>query len=336
MATFSCQLSLAVSSLLFVAFIGPLSAQRTSPPTDSSPHVSRFVNVGGGVRLEVLDWGGAGRPIVLLAGGGDTAHVFDDFAPKLTANLHVYGITRRGFGVSTFSSSDTGPDRLADDVLAVLDYLHVTRPVLIGHSIAGQELSSIASRHPDRVAGLVYLEAGYPYAFDNGTGPSMQDFQAITGPQPPPPSERERASFGSLRDYYVRVQGFAFPQAELRQQRRVDPDGRVGKPRDFPGYQTLLAGMKKYADIRVPSLWVYAVPHSQGNWIDKATDPKVRERARTYDGALTALTERQIKAVESGLPSARVVKLRGAHHYIYLSNESDVLREMRSFISGLH
>jgi hypothetical protein len=36
-----------------------------------------------GVRLEVLDWGGSGRPLVLLAGGGDTAHVFDDFAPKL-------------------------------------------------------------------------------------------------------------------------------------------------------------------------------------------------------------------------------------------------------------
>ena len=113
------------------------------------------------------------------------------------------------------------------------------------------------------------------------------------------------------------------------------PDGRVGSIRDFPGYQTLLAGMKQYADIRVPSLWVYALPHGQGKWIDNATDPKVRERARTYDRALTALTERQVKAVETGLPSARVVKVRGAHHYIYLSNESDVLRERRSFITGL-
>jgi pimeloyl-ACP methyl ester carboxylesterase len=50
------------------------------------------------VRLEVLDWGGTGRSLVLLAGGGDTAHIFDDFAPKLTGDFHVYGITRRGFG----------------------------------------------------------------------------------------------------------------------------------------------------------------------------------------------------------------------------------------------
>jgi len=55
------------------------------------------------VRLEVLDWGGSGRPLVLLAGGGDTAHVFDDFAPKLTASFQVYAITRRGFGESGFS-----------------------------------------------------------------------------------------------------------------------------------------------------------------------------------------------------------------------------------------
>jgi pimeloyl-ACP methyl ester carboxylesterase len=55
------------------------------------------------VRLEVLDWGGSGRPLVLLPGGGDTAHVFDEFASTLTADFHVYGITRRGFGESGFA-----------------------------------------------------------------------------------------------------------------------------------------------------------------------------------------------------------------------------------------
>src|SRR5262249_21783084 len=39
--------------------------------------------------------------------------------------------------------------------------------VIAGHSVAGSELSAIASRHPDRVAGLIYLDAGYPYAFYN-------------------------------------------------------------------------------------------------------------------------------------------------------------------------
>jgi pimeloyl-ACP methyl ester carboxylesterase len=60
-----------------------------------------MVSVEKGVSLEVLDWGGTGRPLVLLTGLGDTAHVFDEFAPKLTASYHVYGITRRGRGASS-------------------------------------------------------------------------------------------------------------------------------------------------------------------------------------------------------------------------------------------
>jgi hypothetical protein len=40
-----------------------------------------FVIVDEGVRLEVLDWGGTGTPVVLLT-GGHTAHVYDEFAPK--------------------------------------------------------------------------------------------------------------------------------------------------------------------------------------------------------------------------------------------------------------
>jgi pimeloyl-ACP methyl ester carboxylesterase len=48
--------------------------------------------------------------------------------------------------------------------------------------------------------------------------------------------------------------------------------------------------------------------------------------------ALSALLERQAKAIEDGVPSARVVRLPGANHYVFLSNEADVLREMRAFV----
>jgi pimeloyl-ACP methyl ester carboxylesterase len=54
--------------------------------------------------------------------------------------------------------------------VAVLDALKLNKPVLAGHSIAGAELSSVANRHPERVAGLVYIDAAYSYAFDNGNG----------------------------------------------------------------------------------------------------------------------------------------------------------------------
>src|SRR6185295_17691350 len=136
----------------------------------SSPKV-RFIQVDRDVKLEVVDWGGTGRPVVLLAGNTHTAHAFDDFAPRLAATYHVYGITRRGFGASSAPTTGYHADRLADDVLAVIDSLHLAMPVLAGHSLAGEELSSIGSRHPEKVAGLVYLDAAYQYAFyDSTTG----------------------------------------------------------------------------------------------------------------------------------------------------------------------
>src|ERR671922_219635 len=88
--------------ILSVLLVESLSAE-AAPWRDPSPHSVRFVTVDDGVRLEVLDWGGSGRSIVLLAGGGNTAHVFDDFAPKLARHYRVYAITRRGFGTSGFS-----------------------------------------------------------------------------------------------------------------------------------------------------------------------------------------------------------------------------------------
>jgi pimeloyl-ACP methyl ester carboxylesterase len=132
------------------------------------------------------------------------------------AHNHVYGITRRGFGASGFSAVNYGADRLGDDVLAVIDSLKLNRPVLVGHSIAGEELSSVATRYPHRVAGVIYLEAAYLYAFDNGKGPSFKEFQ-IQGPQSPPPSGADLASFSALQTYLDRVNGFRFPEAELRQ-----------------------------------------------------------------------------------------------------------------------
>src|SRR2546426_6082751 len=154
-------------AFILTCCMASVSAQQSGAWKDPSKHRVQFVTAQAGVRLEVLDWGGSGRPVVLLAGGGNTAHVFDDFAPKLASDHHVYGVTRRGFGASGFSSSDHPLDRLRDDVLAVIDTLKLERPVLIGHSIAGAEMSAVAASHQARIAGVVYLEAAYPYAFEN-------------------------------------------------------------------------------------------------------------------------------------------------------------------------
>ena len=65
------------------------------------PYKEEFFPVEKDVKLQVLDWGGTGRAMILLAALGFDAHEWDSFAPKLVPKYHVYAITRRGFGTSS-------------------------------------------------------------------------------------------------------------------------------------------------------------------------------------------------------------------------------------------
>ena len=316
----------------------PLEFRRATKETawvDPSPHRAQFIAVENNIKLEVLDWGGSGRPLVLLAGLGNTAHVFDKFAPKLSSAYHVYGITRRGFGASSapLPSGDAmySADRLGDDVLAVLNALKLNRPVLAGHSLGGEELSSVASRHPERVAGLIYLDAGYAYAYyDRSHGDlgidlndlqrKLEQLQPGKGPQDPRQLIEELLA--------TTLPGF---ERDLKDRQRNLTEALPAQPTPAlpPIQQAILAGTQKYTDIRVPALAIYAVPHATGQ---PYKDDAARVAAEARDEANTGA---QAKAFESGVPSARVVRLPHANHYVFFSNEADVLREMNAFLGSL-
>jgi len=299
-------------------------------PLDPTPHTVQFVEVEKEVRLEVVDWGGSGRSLILLAGLGNTAHVFDAFAQKLTSFYHVYGITRRGFGASSAPVPWDGnytADRLGDDVLAVIDALKLDRPVLVGHSIAGEELSFIGSRHHEKVSGLVYLEAGYGYAFyDNVHGEfpidvlelrrKLAGLASAQGPREQKAIEQQLVTSDlprlekDLREELNHTQATAsrIPSSAM-------PD--LAQPPDIR--RAIMEGGQKYLEIHCPVLAIFALLESAAS--------------ETHDKDET--TE-QAKAIQAGISGARVVLLANANHYIFQSNEADVLREISSFIASLH
>jgi pimeloyl-ACP methyl ester carboxylesterase len=304
------------------AFALPLSLRRattaTAWPIDASPHAIHFVTVDHGVKLEVLDWGGRGPPLVLLAGLGDTAHVFDRFAPKLTASYHVLGITRRGFGTSSAPRTGYTAFRLGDDVVAALDTLKISRPVLVGHSIAGEELSSIGSRNPVKVAGLVYLDAAYGYAFFD---PSIQGDPNYLDVE----IDDLRAKLGILQDK-LQAGGAGTPLAQellsaglpllARELEQLEADEQVRPPHPAKTpsapVQAITAGMQKFSAVAVPVLAIYAIKPG-----------------------FAVADEAQASAFERANPSARVVRLPNANHYVFRSNEADVLREIQAFVDKL-
>lgn len=330
--------------LLLVAWTWRPSAQRPVPWHDPSPHSVQVVTVDNNVGLEVLDWGGSGRPIVLLSGSGNTAHVFDDFAPKLASDYHVYGITRRGFGASSHPESGYTDQRLADDVLAVLDSLKIVKPVLVGHSMAGSEMTTLGVQHSDRLAGLVYLDAGDDPGDFSGKNPAYRTlFDKLPTMPPPPSSEADKKSFQAYRDRQMRISGFVFPESEWRNIFVSNPDGSVGPTRTANSVRRAIdEGSKKrdYSGINVPVLAFFAVDAINDGWSQyyhfRPKNAEERAALEEIHAADRSYLSRYEGTMRTGVPSARIVELPGADHYVFFTNETDVLREMRAFLTQLH
>ncbi|HSY81034.1 MAG TPA: alpha/beta hydrolase [Gemmatimonadaceae bacterium] len=307
----------------------------TLPPS----HTIRLVQVDTNVRLEVLDWGGSGRPLVFMSGLGGTAHGFDSYAPKFTPKYHVYGITRRGFGASSsppFTRANYRADRLGDDVLAVLDSLGLHRPVLVGHSIAGEELSSIGSRYPAKVAGLIYLDAGYGYAlYDRSRGDFILDRGVLV--QQLRQLEPGRLPPADLRTLVHTMRDSTLPRFEKDIAEYAKNLDAMPAPADSPAPDTtpnagraILDGIEKYTSIPVPILAIYAVPHRPLPMPGTDSATRVRMQAR-FDSVTAAYAT----SFENGVPTAHVVRIPNATHFVFQSNEAEVLREMTAFLATL-
>lgn len=326
-----------------------LLASLTTPPgqtewKDPSPHIVRFVPVDTDVQLEVLDWGGSGQAIILLAGLGDTAHVFDEFAPMLSARYRVLGVTRRGHGRSSAAPTGYGFARLADDIARVIDGLGVRRPVVIGHSFAGEELHVLGARHADKIAGLVYIDA----AFDRGDDSDSAAYDAVakTLPAAPRPGPADMASFTSLRAFLEKTQGTLFTESHLRARYVANLDGTIARmwAPDVPIRQEMSKEMqatyKPYnpGRIRVPALAIYAAPKSPADrmrpWYP-ADDPALRERVEKIYKLERTRVENHIKWFEQFAQQRRVAEIAGAHH-LFISHPREVVQQIDAFMASLN
>jgi pimeloyl-ACP methyl ester carboxylesterase len=324
-------------AVLSAVAVGSAAAQDVAPWRDPSPHTTRRVTVEADVQVEVLEWGGTGRPLVLLAGAGHTAHVFDDFAQQLTKHGRVYGITRRGYGASSAPPSGYTASRIGTDVVQLLDALKLEHAVLIGHSLAGRELSFVASTHPERIAGVIYLDAAYRYAFEwPGSADNLLDLPPPPNPPPtiPQPSDRDLASFAAYRDWMTRVRGYTLPEAELHQLRVATATGGVG-PSKTPDHirKQFEAGGESFTPLDIPALAIFASPHALVSQSIRDAGP--REVFEAFERFDEAMTERQASAFERGVAGSRVVRLRHASHYLFLSHGDAVLGEIETFLASL-
>jgi pimeloyl-ACP methyl ester carboxylesterase len=310
-----------------MAINGSQAAAQINAWTDGSGHRVSFVTVAPTVDLEVLDWAGGGPVIFLLAGLGNTAHVFDHFAHQFTARFRVVGITRRGFGASSRPATGYDSDTLARDVLAIADALKVDRVILIGHSIAGDEITKFAATYPTRVSAIVYLDAAY----DRTQAPTST-------PVPEQPvADDDTASIERLEARFARVFGWRLPEGEVRAQVVVGSDGKVLRSTASPEVSAqILKGVSRpsYAKVRSPALAVYASVQVRSTFPNfQRFDSENKSRAEGQIAGLTVWQDDSIAQFRREAPNGRVVILESGNHYLFLTNESEVVGLTMGFLS---
>jgi non-heme chloroperoxidase len=304
---------LALYIALALAVMPQGAAARAGAVDDNpSPHQVRMVTVDSSVRLEVLDWGGVGRPL-LFVGCYHSGHVFDDIAPKLRDQFHVYAVTRRGIGASDHPAVGYDPQRRADDILEVIKALGLRKPLLVGNACSGHILHTLGGQHPERLGGLVYLDAAEDptlklsdYAFPPADRVNVAAFRGKPPPVTFPPAEQRRLDAQPI-DPTIRK--------AITEDHLVRPD---------------------YASIKVPVLALYRSMTLEQSLKDF---PPANEKER--DALELALAARRTVLAKwqgdllAGVPDARIVEVPHANLFTFLSHEAVVVREIRAFAATL-
>ena len=297
---------------------------------DPAHHKVGFVPVSKGVHLHYLDFGGTGASILMIPGLGNTAHAFDDFAPAFTDRFHVVAMTRRGFGESSHPSDGYDVKTLVEDIRTVIDRLHLGRVILVGHSIAGEELTRFAGQYPERVAKLVYLDAAYDRVAADSMLSEVFPVTPEVAPRPEP-SAADTATPEAYVEFVHRTRGVNIPEADIRTRYKYD-----GWNEEItPAYQSIGTEHPQYKKVRAPALAIYAVP-------DTVTQLEPWQRGDIEHLAGQQEIIRGVESVERKLRSqfrdevqhGYVLEIHGGHHWIFVSHRDEVIAAVRRFLQS--
>lgn len=322
---------------IVAAGLGPLvayGAASTSAPARCVPEgVGRdsFCEVEG-LRLHYVDWGGDGPVVVLLTGLGDSARIFDDFAPLLASGHRVIALTRRGYGQSEAPETpDYSNASLVADVLGLLDGLGIARASFVGHSIAGGELAALGEKHPDRVDRLVYIDAAYDRS---------KALELMAGmPALPVPGAELRADFNRLVEWRQFALGADSPSVASNLS-QVLVRGDAGWTPRTPATvgEAVLAGdiaaKARWASIQVPSLALFTskdvadqVPPGASEAQRQAVVGYSIRRLRPW------MLRAQADFIEQS-PCRAALEVPRSTHYLFLERPEWTARVLRSFLSA--
>jgi len=133
-----------------------------------------------------IDCSGSGSPAIILdAGLGNDGLIWGGVQPALAKTTRVCSYDRAGFGWSDTLPPPRDADHIAAELHGLLAAANITGPVvLMGHSIAGMYIRDYATRYPENIAGLIFVDASTPLqnrnpAFKAHPDPGPSQFAAV-------------------------------------------------------------------------------------------------------------------------------------------------------------
>jgi len=134
------------------------------PPTPGLPKPDRSGSAPvNGIKVWYAVFG-QGEPVIFLHGGLANADYWGLQVPEVARHHQVIVMDSRGHGRSTRDDRPYGYDLMADDAVALMDFLKLQRASVVGWSDGGILGLDLAIRYPDRVSKV--------FAFAANTDPS--------------------------------------------------------------------------------------------------------------------------------------------------------------------
>ncbi len=133
----------------------PLRIEDLAPPEE-------FVEAGG-IKTHFVQKGTCGPAIVLIHGFGSNTTTWRETLDGLGDRFRVYALDLKGFGLTEKpKDGQYNAPAYTRHLLAFLDAMKLQRPILVGNSMGGAVALRLALQHPDRVSGLVLVDAALP------------------------------------------------------------------------------------------------------------------------------------------------------------------------------
>jgi pimeloyl-ACP methyl ester carboxylesterase len=98
---------------------------------------------------------GIGQPLILLHGGLGSGEIFGPILPTLAERHQVIAVDLQGHGRTADIDRPIEVSLMADDIAALIDYLGLEKPDVVGYSLGGGVALYTAAKYPAKVRRLV-------------------------------------------------------------------------------------------------------------------------------------------------------------------------------------